>query len=75
MKKILFILCILSTTVNAKNLQFECSKVKDKDAVAFVFGNSIGSLGLNRIFRCENDEVVCYVTSGERDDNIFCKFK
>ncbi len=75
MKKILFILCVLSTTANAKNLQFQCSTVRDKDSVALLFGNSLGSLGLNKIFRCENDEVICYVSSGERDDNIFCKFK
>ena len=27
------------------------------------------------IYRCENDEVVCYITSGDKEGGISCKFK
>ena len=75
MKKILIILfCCLSTSVFAKDLQFKCEKVKGKDTLAY-FSNTFGSLGLNKIVRCENDEVICYITSGETNDNISCKWK
>lgn len=27
------------------------------------------------IYRCENDEVICYITSGAKQGGISCKFK
>ena len=27
------------------------------------------------VYRCENDEVICYLYSGVKQGNIICKFK
>ena len=44
-----------------KNLKLKCKKIKSK---------GLPYIGTN-LYRCENDEVVCY----ERSNNISCMFK
>ena len=64
MKKILTILfCCLSTTVFGQNLSLECEKLK-KD-----------TFRLSSIYRCENTEVICYISLGHYGDSITCKWK
>ncbi|MDE6224383.1 MAG: hypothetical protein K2M23_02800 [Alphaproteobacteria bacterium] len=64
MKKYLTILfCCLSTTVLGQDLELNCQKLK-KDAFL-----------LSRIYRCENSEVICYITLGGHSDQITCKWK
>jgi hypothetical protein len=60
MKKLLFILiCLLSTKVFAEDFDLKCKNIK--------------GFGLSVVYRCENDEAVCYITSS--NSAITCKFK
>lgn len=36
---------------------------------------SVYSTFNNEIYRCENDEVICYIFDGLKKGGIFCKFK
>lgn len=85
MKK-LIILMLLSITTKAmsypidanvsvgnKKYDINCSLVKGSSWVSFKPADK----RLGQLYRCENDEIVCYITPAGKEgaDSIFCKFK